>query len=108
MKNITYRTNYLSEEDVEGIKEYDLGSMDFGNFDFGSVLYYMVRDVDIGRPDIISQRLYGTTNYWWFLMWFNGVSDVWNDLRAGMVLKYPAIERIREGIKLYDKENKTA
>ena len=41
-------------------------------------------------------------------MWFNGVSDVWNDLRAGMVLKYPAIERIREGIKLYDKENKTA
>ena len=108
MKNITYRTNYLKEENIAGMLEYDLSSMDFGNYDFGSVLYYTVRELDVGRPDIISQRLYGTTNYWWFLMWFNGVSDPWNDLRDGMVLKYPALERVREGIKLYDKENEKA
>ena len=34
MKNISYRTNYLKEENLDGFTEYDLGSMDFGNFDF--------------------------------------------------------------------------
>ncbi|MBO7526336.1 MAG: hypothetical protein J6T74_00390 [Clostridia bacterium] len=106
MKNISYRTNYLKEENLDGFNEYDLGSMEFGNFDFGSVQYYMVKDVDVGRPDILSQRFYGTTNFWWFVCWFNGISDVWNDLRVGMVIKYPAFEKVREAIKLYSKEGK--
>lgn len=41
MNNISYRTNYLKEENLNGFQEYDLGSMDFGNFDFRccSILY---------------------------------------------------------------------
>ena len=34
MNNITYRPNYLKEEDTEGFLEYDLGSINFGNYDF--------------------------------------------------------------------------
>lgn len=105
MKNITNRTNFLKEENLDGYLEYDLGSIDFGNFDFGAVQYYMVKELDIGRPDIISQKLYGTTNYWWFLMWFNKITDVWNDLREGMVISYPSLDLVREAFKLYYKKS---
>ena len=43
MKNITYRTNYVKEENLDGFQEYDLGSMEFGNYDFGAVQYYMIK-----------------------------------------------------------------
>lgn len=104
MENITFRSNYLQEEMVDNFTQYDLGSINFGNYDFGSVRYYQLKYQDVARPDIISQRLYGTTNYWWFIMWYNGVGDVWNDLRENMVIKYPSIDRVREGIKLYYKK----
>lgn len=104
MKNITYRTNYVKEENLDGFQEYDLGSMEFGNYDFGAVQYYMIKETDVGRPDIISQKIYGTTNYWWFVCWWNKISDPWNDLRTGMVISYPSIERIREALKLYNKD----
>ena len=81
MNNITYRPNYLKEENTEGFQEYDLGSIDFGNYDFGTTKSYMVHYYEVGRPDIISQNIYGTSNLWWFVMWYNGVSDIWNDLR---------------------------
>lgn len=103
MKNITYRSNLMDEVNITGNVEYDLGSIDFGNFEFGENSYYLVREEEVYRPDIISQRLYGTTNYWWFIMWYNGISDIWNDLRAGLVLKYPNIELVRQAIKLYTK-----
>jgi|SRR5690554_7353315 hypothetical protein len=101
--NITTRTNFLSKNIINGKHELDLGSLDFKDFDFGDVKYYMVSEQDLCRPDLISFKIYGTSNYWWFLMWFNGISDIWNDLREDMVLKYPNIEFVRQAFKLYKK-----
>lgn len=101
MNNITYRTNYLKEETVDGFKECDLGSVDFGDYDFGETKAYMVRSHEVGRPDIISQNIYGTANLWWFVMWYNGVSDVWNDLREGVVLRFPLYDMVVQALKLY-------
>lgn len=103
MENITYRTNFLTTNQVDGINEKDLGSIDFGDFDFGSVQYYECSQMDVGRPDRISKIIYGTSNYWWFLMWFNGITDVWNDIRDTMIIKYPALEMVREAFKTYRK-----
>lgn len=103
MNNITYRPNYLKEENTEGFQEYDLGSIDFGNYDFGTTKSYMVHYYEVGRPDIISQNIYGTSNLWWFVMWYNGVSDIWNDLRDGMMLRYPQYEMVIQSFKLYGK-----
>ena len=103
MDNITYRTNYLKEANVEGFSEYDLGSINFGNYDFGETNNYMVHYYEVGRPDIISQNIYGTTNLWWFILWFNNVSDPWNDLRDGMMIKYPQFEMVIQAFKLYKK-----
>lgn len=104
MDNITYRSNFLQEYTVDGNHEYDIGSMDFKDFDFGETSVYMVHYYEVGRPDIISQNIYGTTNFWWFICWFNGISDVWNDLRDGMMIEYPSMDLVLEAFKLHRKK----
>lgn len=104
MNNITYRTNFLEKNVVDGKTEYDLSSLNFGDYEWGDLQFYRVRYQDIQRPDLISFNIYGTTNYWWFIMWFNGVSDIWNDLVENMILKYPSIDKVREAFKSYNKE----
>lgn len=99
MENITHRTNYLSDVEVDDVIQKDMSSMNFGDFDWGPIAYYQCSQFDIGRPDLISYKIYGTTNYWWFLMWFNGVADVWNDLREKMVIAYPDLTIVREALK---------
>lgn len=102
MKNNTYRTNYLQEVNIDGVTQYDLGSMDFSKYNFGELSYYFLQETDIGRPDIVSQRLYGTTNYSWFLMKFNKISDIWNDMQVNQRIVYPNIEIVREIFKQYN------
>jgi hypothetical protein len=59
------------------------------------------------RPDYISQKIYGTQNYWWFLMWFNGYSDIWNDITEGQVIKYPSLQKVRDFLRMkLNKKNK--
>jgi hypothetical protein len=106
MENITYRTNLLETVNVDNIVQKDMGSMDFGDFDFGDVRWYRCSFMDVGRPDRISKIIYDTTNYWHFLMWFNGISDCWNDIRENMMIKYPDINLVREAFKLYRKKEK--
>ena len=42
------------------------------------------------RPDAVSERLYGDTQYWWLLLEYNGVGV--GDLKFGVVLRYFALE----------------
>lgn len=99
MDTITTRTNYLNIESVDNVAEYDLGSLTKGDFNFGPEKILVVRDMDVPRPDILSYRAYGTQNYWWFLMWYNGITDIWNDLVPNMILVYPDIYYVREFLK---------
>ncbi len=105
MANITYRTNFLKDVEVDDIVQKDMSSMNFGDFDFGPVSYYKCTQFDIGRPDLISYKIYGTTNYWWFLMWFNGVSDAWNDIRENMLIAFPSLDMAREALKFARKRS---
>ena len=96
MDNISERTNYLNKELVDDITQYDLGSLYMDSYDFGKLGYYRVRKHEECRPDIISFRIYGTQNYWWFIMWFNGFMDAWNDITENQVIKYPSIQKLRD------------
>ncbi len=106
MDNITERTNYLNKELVDDIGQYDLGSLYFDSFDFGRVSYHVVTKNEECRPDIVSYKLYGTQNYWWFIMLFNGYCDIWNDLTENQIIKYPALQRVRDFLKLRLKKTK--
>lgn len=99
MDNITERTNFLNLENVDEISQYDLGSLYMDSYDFGQFSYYRVKKNEECRPDIISYRIYGTQNYWWFLMWINNYSDIWNDIVENQVIKYPNIQKVRDFLK---------
>lgn len=47
------------------------------------------------RIDLLSYKIYGDTQYWWILMYYNGLFDL-NDLKTGFVLEFPAIEDIED------------
>lgn len=48
---------------------------------------------DEGRPDIVSFRLYGSTEYWWILMIYNSLITP-NQLKAGNSIKFPMLDEL--------------
>lgn len=50
-----------------------------------------------GRPDILSDRLYGNFEYWWILLAYNRMDDV-DQIKEGMVIRYPLLSELE---KLY-------
>lgn len=85
------RINFMSKK-LNGVntEEWD---MLLGNWDLFTTTrplkFDTVKYQDIQRPDIMSSRIYGTSNYWWILCKFNQIDDVWNDLYVGMDLLIP-------------------
>lgn len=106
MDTITERTNFLNKEQNDDIAQYDLGSLYMDSYDFGKISLYRIKKIEECRPDIISYRLYGTQNYWWFIMWFNGFMDVWNDLTENQVIKYPSLQSVRDFLNFRLKKTK--
>lgn len=45
-----------------------------------------------GRPDLISNNLYGTPKYWWIICVANNISDPFEQLIAGKKIKIPIIK----------------
>lgn len=45
------------------------------------------------RPDMISYRIYGDTQYWWVIMHYNDVDNI-NLLTNGTVIYYPSLNAI--------------
>lgn len=41
------------------------------------------------RPDMLSYNLYGITDYWWILMWYNSIVNI-SDLVSGVEIRYPS------------------
>ena len=43
------------------------------------------------RPDLISNNVYGTPNYWWLICTANNIIDPFEELKAGKTIKIPII-----------------
>ena len=96
------RSNFLKKENtVYGI-DADLVSNDFEKYNFlYPMTYYRIKEDDVGRPDVISLKLYGTIDFWWLLMKFNRVDDVWNELYIGQVIKVPDVRDFTQYVNRY-------
>ena len=90
---------WVNKELVDNIAQYDLGSFFQDGYDFGKESFLLVRKMDECRPDIISYRAYGTQNYWWFICWYNGYMDIWNDLTENQIVRYPDLQKVRDFLK---------
>lgn len=44
-----------------------------------------------GRPDLVSQEAYNTPEYWWLICAINNISDPFEQLIAGKIIKLPVI-----------------
>lgn len=100
MAGIYNRETLFQKNIVDDVKEVDMGSIDFPELDEAKVYSWTtVRDQEYCRPDLVSYRLYGTDELWWFVMWLNGIADPWHDLMPDVVLKYLPIDKINNAFK---------
>jgi hypothetical protein len=100
MQGIYNREALFQQNMVDGKIEYDMGSIDFPElFRDQNVGWTVVRSPEENRPDLIAQRVYDDPDLWWFIMWFNGICDPWNDLRSGVALKYIDKTKIDNAVK---------
>lgn len=107
MKNELNRENCLPEVVLDGIRQYDISSYGLSDFNFGTPKITTVRYNEIGRADLVSRRVYGTQDLWWFVMWYNGFSDEIHDLQDGTAIKYFNAERVKAAIRyVKDRVNK--
>lgn len=90
------RTNFYPKVTIKDSSGKDVIINEFGNsyynrfFEIKRPLSrYTVKQEDIQRPEMISYKLYGTMDYWWILMRYNQIFDVFNDMYAGQVLNVP-------------------
>lgn len=58
-----------------------------------------VKQEDILRPDLISQKSYDVPDLWWVIFEYNNIQDPMFELREGQILKIPAIERVLQAIQ---------
>lgn len=84
------RSNFLNNISVDGIQEKDINDMKWGKLTITRpITYYKINEGDIQRPDLVCNRIYGNMQYFWVLMKFNQIDDIWNDLTAGDIIKCP-------------------
>ena len=86
------RSNFLQTITVNGIIEKDLRSSEFNNFEFvNKPSKFLVTGKYVNRPDLISYKVYGSSDYWWMICKFNGICDVFTELISGVVIDIPSI-----------------
>lgn len=91
------RDNYLKTRKTKFGLEKEMVTNNFNRFTFRfPYTLYTVKEVDIQRPDLISMKNYNRQDYWWFLMKYNGIDDVWNELFSGQVIKIPDVRDIND------------
>lgn len=86
-----HRRNTFKKHRIDNVTENDLIANGWDSWNWsGNDSDYVVKTADIQRPDIICINAgLGSNRYWWIVMKYNKIEDVWNDLKAGMVLKIP-------------------
>ena len=98
MFNKFKRTNFLTEVSSQReVYEYDLLSSNWDLFEINHPIRYdNIKATDIHRPDLLSYRIYGDSQYWWILCKFNNIDDIWNDMHIGGDLVVPALADIED------------
>ena len=91
------RTNFTEEVVVDGILEQDLGDNNWDLFEVKRPMtFFTLSRSYIGRPDLLSIKLYGKQTYWWILAKANNIDDFWNDINVGEVIDVPDIRDIED------------
>lgn len=55
---------------------------------------YQIQGED-GRPDLLSYRIYGNTQYWWVILIYNGITE-FNNFVTGTEMKFPQLQALED------------
>jgi len=58
--------------------------------------YYTLEAGDVGRPDLISYKFYGTPSFYWIILWINNIADPFEGMYPGMLLRIPTALRLSQ------------
>jgi hypothetical protein len=65
--------------------------------DDGDVFVLVTQELE-KRPDLVAAKAYDNPDLWWVIYEFNGIRDPFFDLKQGMLLRIPALDRVLEAI----------
>lgn len=91
-------TNEVLYNDVETIDVWTPPEFLSVELDPQLVNIYAVTPQYEGRPDLISQAIYGSTMYDWVLITFNNITDTLNWPKSGETIKYPTQSIVITGV----------
>ena len=70
------RTKFFKKLTVNNINEIDFLWNTLSSFQINhTVSYYRVKGDEVGQPDLISYRIYGTEGYWWVICIANQIEN---------------------------------
>ncbi len=56
---------------------------------------YVLQAQDVPYPELLSYRKYGTTDFWWVLLMYNGIVDIINEMQPGSLWGIPTYSSIQ-------------
>jgi hypothetical protein len=96
------RLDFYPVVSVDGVSEVDQIGGNLPKFaTVRPVSYYRVAQEDLMRPDLISQKAYGTVSFWWAICLVNDLSNPLTDLVEGQLLKVPNLLDLYDFNKAY-------
>lgn len=96
------RTKFFKEVVVNNVKEVDFLYNPLSSFEMRhDPSYYRTSLGDVGRPDLISYKNYGTVRYWWIICLVNQLENPLTDIEMGVILKIPSVLDIYDFYRRY-------
>ena len=89
------RTNFYNQMQVKSDDSNDISEIDLVNSYFYlfkttvTPRRYQIDRYTECRPDKISSYVYNDTTFWWIIMKYNDIMDVFTELPTGMILSIP-------------------
>ena len=84
------RLNFYNVVTVDEVPELDFLWNSLSDFEMRyAPAYYRVVGGDVMRPDLISYKCYGTSDFWWVIMLVNKIDNPLVDIVEGQVLTIP-------------------
>ncbi len=104
------RSNFFLEQNhtldnETNIKEYDLSNSYFRYFKaIKPTRPFQITKYDANRPDRVSREAYGIMDYWWIILKFNNISDVFYEFQEGDIIEIPDVQDIKDFLKVVQKQ----
>jgi len=98
-------TSIFSDERIDMAKFMEFLDQDSGFNPLTSSLFKDIKALPLkgkyaiqkeeSRPELVSNKVYGNTQYWWVIMIYNGLVNT-DEVINGLVVKYPKLDSVED------------